>query len=111
LGFCGFLSVFLVMPITFTKYRPLPSGGSVVSCKLWKYYVIELRRAFGPYANAVELATGSSAVALTTFGKHFLCATAGGLILLGFRHGVQKIRCLRKQEPKMSKKSGNRMIL
>jgi hypothetical protein len=73
----GFLIVFVAMLFAVTKYSMLPSGRAVVASPLWRYYVIEGRRALGT-SGALGPASGSSSMAIgTALGHMFWSMVAG----------------------------------
>jgi hypothetical protein len=87
----GFLLVFVCTSVTVTMYPMRPSGDALVACKLWKYYVIEIRRALSS-TNAVGPASGSfSAMVMTTF-QHLLCSVAGGAGMVAIGWGFRKVK-------------------
>ena len=87
----GFLLVFVCMSVTVTMYPWRPSGDGVVVCKLWKYYVIEIRHALSS-GTALGPASGSSSSAATTALQHLLCSAAGGLGILGIGWTYYKVK-------------------
>jgi hypothetical protein len=88
----GFCLVFLAMSLTGTMYTMHPSGGGVVECKLWRYYIIEIRQSLNSSAGALGPTTGSfSAVAVTAF-QHVLCSAVGGVGMLCVGWVIRKVR-------------------
>jgi hypothetical protein len=87
----GFLLVFVCTSFTITMYSMVPSGGAVVACKLWKYYVIEIRRAVSS-SGALGPANGSTSALPTTVLQHFLFSVAGGVGMMGIGLAYQKLK-------------------
>ena len=87
----GFLIVLVGMSVTITMYSMRPSGDALVVCKLWQYYVIEIRRALSS-SNALGPASGSGSDAVTTAFQHFLCSVAGGAVMMGIGWGFYKVK-------------------
>lgn len=88
----GFLLVFVGMSIAITMHAMHPSGRAVVECRLWQYYILELRRALRASSGALGPATGSSMAALVTLAEHLLLSAAGGGLSLGLAWGIRKVR-------------------
>ena len=90
----GFLLVFMIMSFTVTKYSWHPSGRDLISCKLWQYYLLELRRAISAAGSTSHLgpATGSTFAAFATAFGHVLCSTAGGFGMLGIGWAFWKLK-------------------
>lgn len=87
----GFLVVFVCLSLSITMYSLLPSGNTVVRCKLWRYYVIEFRRVLSS-ANAIGPASGNSSALATTVLQHFLCSLAAGAGAVGSGWAYYKVR-------------------
>lgn len=87
----GFLLVFVCTSFTLTMYSLLPSGDAVVACKLWKYYVIEVRRALSS-GRAVGPTSGSASALAMTALQHFLCSVAGGVGMMGIGWVYYKLK-------------------
>lgn len=85
----GFLLVFVGMSFGITMHTMLPSGDGVVECRLWRYYIVEIRRAAGP--TTLGPAAGGSSVAETAV-FHVLLSVVGGAVLTGIGWGVRKVR-------------------
>ncbi len=87
----GFLAVFAGMSFTITMYSMLPSGEAVVACKLWEYYLIEIRRAMTS-SGAVGPASGSGSAAIIILIQHLLFSMAGGAAMMGIGWLVYKVK-------------------
>ncbi|MGD9128256.1 MAG: hypothetical protein PVH19_12840 [Planctomycetia bacterium] len=79
----GFLVVFLVMSFAMKMLALHPSGQFARYCPLWKYYIIEIRRAMGPSSRMLGPTSGCSAAAITVAFQHILCSAVGGFVSLG----------------------------
>ena len=77
----GFLLVFVGMLLFDKMYTMLPSGQGVIQCPLWRYYGIELHKAFMPHALGPG-DSGGSAFGETLF-FHFLFSVVGGFVFVG----------------------------
>jgi hypothetical protein len=88
----GFFLVFVGMSVAITMYPMHLSGRAVVQCRLWQYYIIEIRRALRSSSGAFGPATGSSAAALIILAQHLLLSAAGGGLALGLGWGIRKVR-------------------
>jgi len=86
----GFLIVFIGMSLVITMVSMHPSGQFVVECKLWEYYILEIRRELNSSGN-LGPATGSSSAAVTTAAEHLLCSAVGGAVMLGIVWTVRRI--------------------
>lgn len=84
----GFLSMFVLLAFSVTAMTV--QGDGVMLCKLWQYYIIEVRRALGP--TNLGPATGSSSTAVIWALQHILFSAAGGAAVAGLRWLVEKIR-------------------
>ena len=78
--FGGFLLVFVAM--LFLIDQLFYTGDSVVQCKLWQFYRMEIRRAFTS-SGSLGPTTGSGGRAFIIFLQHVAVAGIGGLISLG----------------------------
>lgn len=87
----GSLVVFVGMAVAVTMYPLNRRGDAVMRYPLWRYYLVEVRRAVES-DNTMGPTSGSSTAAATTFLQHLLCATAGGLVVYGARRLVLKVR-------------------
>lgn len=74
-----FAGMLLVMP----QAAMHPSGAFVVSCRLWRYYLIEARNAFGPSAHTLGPATGGMGRLMTVALEHVVCSALGGALVAG----------------------------
>jgi hypothetical protein len=85
----GFVVVFVgslfVIQMTFMR----PQGDAVESCKLWKYYAVELPKLFS--TQALGPATGSGSAALTTLFQHVLISSVGGAFTLAVGARLRRI--------------------
>jgi hypothetical protein len=79
------------MSLAVTMYPMLPSGQGVVACPLWRYYVIEARRAISS-SGAFGPASGSSAAAIVIALEHVLCSSIGGVALIGLGWAVRRFK-------------------
>ena len=77
----GFLLVAIGMSLTVTWHTLDLSGQAVIECKLWWYYIFEIRRAVNSSGH-LGPTTGSSSAALTTAFQHLLFSTGGGAVAL-----------------------------
>jgi hypothetical protein len=87
----GFLLVLITMALTVTSYTFTPSGSGIMACKLWKYYQIELSRAFSGN-RALGPTSGSTNAAMIVAIEHLLISATGGLIAVGIGWAVGKYR-------------------
>jgi hypothetical protein len=87
----GFLLLFVYMSVTITMTSMRPSGDALVVCKLWRYYVIEIRRALSS-GGAVGPASGSSSSAAMLALQHLLCSGAGGFVAMGSAWTYYKVK-------------------
>lgn len=87
----GFLVVFVGTSLTITMYSMRPSGDGVVACKLWQYYLIEIRRALTSPGVAGP-ASGSGSAALVTALQHLLVSAAGGAVVMGIGWLIYKVK-------------------
>lgn len=87
----GFLVVFVGMLFMVTRYSMHPSGEAVVACKLWQYYLIEIRRAMTS-SRAVGPASGSGSAAIITLIQHLLFSVAGGAAMMGIGWLMSKVK-------------------
>lgn len=77
----GFGVSFVGMLLLVTHVAMHPSGAFLVSCRLWQYYLIERRSAFGPSARTLGLASGGlGRLSLIAF-EHVVCSAFGGAIV------------------------------
>ena len=67
------------------------TGDALVQCKLWQFYIMELRRAFTS-SGVLGPTTGSGGHAFMMFLKHLGIASVGGLISLGIGALVTRSR-------------------
>jgi hypothetical protein len=88
----GYLVVFVAMALFVNVYAMTLSSRVVMRCPLWQFYILEFRRAMGPSANVLGPASGSASAAIETALQHVLISVAGGLVFLGIRWGVPRIR-------------------
>jgi hypothetical protein len=87
----GFVVVLVSMSVAITMYPILPSGDGVFACKLWQYYVIEIRRAFTS-GNTFGPASGSGSAAITTAFQHLLFSAVGGVGMMALGWMFYKFR-------------------
>jgi hypothetical protein len=87
----GFLVVFLGMAFFVWMNHLALRGDAVVHCRLWEYYVIELRRAGNPFGyKSLGPATGSGTPAIETAVFHVLFSVMGGGVAMGIGWRVRK---------------------
>ena len=87
--FGGFLLVFVALLILMNQL--FYTGDALVQCKLWQFYIMELRRAFTS-SGVLGPTTGSGGHAFMMFLKHLGIASVGGLISLGIGALVTRSR-------------------
>ena len=85
----GFALVFVAMLILMNQY--FYTGDALVQCKLWQFYLMEIRRAFTS-SGALGPTTGSGGHAFMMFLQHVGIACVGGLISLGIGAFVTRPR-------------------
>ena len=85
----GFALVFVAMLILMNQY--FYTGDALMQCKLWQFYLMEIRRAFTS-SGALGPTTGSGGRALMMFLQHVGIAGVGGLISLGIGAFVARPR-------------------
>ncbi|WP_063823058.1 hypothetical protein [Rhodopirellula baltica] len=85
----GFAIVFAAMLILMNQY--FYAGDALVQCKLWQFYLMEIRRAFTS-SGALGPTTGSGGHAFVLFLQHVAIAGVGGLISLGIGAFVTRPR-------------------
>lgn len=85
----GFLLVFVAMLILINQL--FYTGDALVQCKLWQFYLLEIRQAFTS-SGALRPTTSSGGRALTMFVQHLGIAGVGGLISLGIGAFVTRNR-------------------
>lgn len=85
----GFSIVFIGMSLLVATYSMSASGESIVSCKLWQYYVLEIRKSLNSSGN-LGPATGSFSSALTMFFQHMLYSAVGGAVMMCVGWTVRK---------------------
>lgn len=87
--FAGFAIVFVGM-LLFTK-QYFYTGMSVMECKLWRFYLLEMQRA-SIYPNALGPTSGSGMQALIVFATHLVASAVGGFITMGVRAFARRSR-------------------
>lgn len=94
LGFVvGFLVVWIGLALLIETYPLAADGSHSIRCKLWKYYIVEIRRAFNQSGD-IGQSSGSVPAAATTFIQHSLIAAAGGAAALAAAwmvHGARRV--------------------
>ncbi|ELP30092.1 hypothetical protein RBSWK_05978 [Rhodopirellula baltica SWK14] len=81
--------MFAAMLILMNQY--FYAGDALVQCKLWQFYLMEIRRAFTS-SGALGPTTGSGGHAFVLFLQHVAIAGVGGLISLGIGAFVTRPR-------------------
>ena len=79
----GFAIVFVVVACCVTMYSMHPSGGSIVQCRLWQYYVLEFQKQIGP--STLGPASGGGGAAIQTLIMHMFISAIGGGVAIGSR--------------------------
>lgn len=92
----GFAVVFVGMALVVTMYPILPSGRGVLACPLWRYYLIEARRAMSSLRN-VGPGSGSSSAALVTAVQHIVCSSLGGAATWGAAWAIRRLKAREQQ--------------
>ncbi len=92
----GFLVVFVAMSLAITTDSIDPSGRGILSCPLWRYYIVEVQRAAAS-SGALGPASGSSLAAVVTAIQHVLCSSVGGLAVVGIAWAVRRSRARRRE--------------
>jgi hypothetical protein len=87
----GFLIVFVAMSLFITTFSMHPSGEHVVACKLWQYYLLEMKLALSD-SEFLGPRTGSTTAAVSTAFQHVLLSTVGGAVMMGIGWAVHKVR-------------------
>lgn len=87
----GFFLVFCFL-LFFGDIYPLNmSGDAVFRCKLWNYYLIEIRHAWDT-SGTLGPSSGSLGTTLWTFFEHLLISAVAGLLLAGVGKVVRSFR-------------------
>jgi hypothetical protein len=76
----GFAPMFVGLSLVVTMYPLHHSGRAVIECPLWRYYMIEMRRALTS-SGYVGPADGSFAAAIEAFLLHLTASSASGAAL------------------------------
>ena len=93
----GFVPVFLGMLFFASMYPMHPSGQYVFKCKLWEYYLIELRT-FNLGVETLGPTSGHTSAALLVALEHLVLSTIAGLLMMGLGWGVYRIRHAKRRE-------------
>ena len=83
----GFAVTWAGLALAIDVYSLAPDGSHVTACKLWKYYTIEIQRAFHD-TGAIEPTTGSTSAASIMFVQHSLFAAVGSAVALAAAWGI-----------------------
>jgi hypothetical protein len=86
----GFLIAFIVICVTVKRFYMLPSGEGVVHAPLWRYYLDEIPRLFGP--SYLGPAPDMTSDTLTILLMHLGCSIGGGCIGIAICWLLHKIR-------------------
>ncbi len=76
----GFLVVFIGMLALFEMNAMLPSGTGLMRCRLWQYYMIEMRGTFS--MSNLGPASGNSSAAMMMAFVHILFSVIGGAVVM-----------------------------
>jgi hypothetical protein len=94
----GFAAVFVGMSLAIPMLSMAPSGRGLVRCPLWRYYIIEARRAMSP-SRGLGPDRDSTSVAIVTAFLHVLCSSIGGVTAVGIAWFVGRLDARRRVAP------------
>ena len=83
----GFLIVFVAMLIFVTMFSMNASGESLIRCRLWQYYFLEVQRSL----QSTGVAGQSSSIIETVF-MHLAFSILGGAVMFGLGWANRKLR-------------------
>lgn len=88
----GFGATFIALALLMPMEVMAPSGRFVVRCRLWQYYIVETRNAFGVRGQLLGPQSGALGRLVTTAFEHVVASAIGGAIAVGAEWVYRKTR-------------------